>query len=236
MAMNRRSLVPLSVLLLLGSSTLALMATGAGPHVAGRFAVASIRLEQNVTDGDVEIVIEAKGGEDGLAKFSVVSPDGRTLIDVAAPDASTLGLRQFRFESPEPKDIESLKSAYPQGVYRFSGVSAAGARLQGVARLSHHLPGAAAFVRPRAGARGVAIKGLEIAWSPVENLAAHIIYIEQPELGVEITARLPGSAMSFAVPDGFLVPGTEYQVGLGTVTAEGNMSFVETTIKTAGKE
>jgi hypothetical protein len=212
------------------------MAAGAGSVAPGRFAVANIRLEQNVTDGDVEIVIEAKGGEDGLAKFMVVSPDGRTLVDVAAPDASTLGLRQFRFESPEPKDIESLQSAYPQGVYRFSGVSAIGASLKGEARLSHRLPAAAAFVRPRAGARGVAIKGLELAWTPVKDLAAHVVYIEQPELGVEITARVPGSATSFAVPDGFLVPGTEYQVGLGTVAPEGNMSFVETTIRTVGKE
>jgi len=235
--MNRRSLVPLAVLLLLlGSSALALMAAGAGPVAPGRFAVANIRLEQNVTDGDVEIVIEAKGGEAGLAKFAVVSPDGRTLIDVSAPDASTLGMRQFRFESPEPKDIESLKSAYPEGVYRFSGVSAAGAKLQGEARLSHRLPGPVAFVRPGAGARGVAIKDLEIAWTPVKNLAALVVYIEQPELGVEITARVPGSATSFAVPDGFLVPGTEYQVGLGTVTHDGNMAFVETTIRTAGKE
>jgi len=234
---NRRTLVPLTALLfLLGASSVALMAGAAGPDAPGRFALASIRIEQNVTDRDVEIVIEAKGGEDGLAKFTVVSPDGRTLIEVSAPDASTLGMRQFRFESPEPKNIESLKSAYPEGVYRFSGVSAAGAELQGEARLSHRLPGPAALARPRPDARNVPINSLEIAWSRVENLAAHVVYVEQPDLGVEITARVAGSATSFAVPDGFLVAGTEYQVGLGTVTAEGNMSFVETTIRTAEKE
>jgi len=38
------------------------------------------------------------------------------------------------------------------------------------------------------------------------------------------------------VPDGFLLPGTEYQLAIGTVSAEGNVSFVETTFTTAGKK
>ncbi|MGH7527377.1 MAG: hypothetical protein ACREMX_11820, partial [Gemmatimonadales bacterium] len=79
-------------------------------------------------------------------------------------------------------------------------------------------------------------RDLEITWTPVRNLAAHLVKIEQPDLDVEITARLPGSVASFAVPNGFLVPGTEYQLGIGTVTDEGNISLVETTFQTAGKE
>ena len=234
--MKTRTQVFLVGTLLLGSSGLALVAIGNGSEAPARFAVASIHLEQNATDRDGEIVIEAVGSGDGLAKLTVVAPNGRTVLDVAAPDASTLGFREFRFESPEPRDVEKLKSGYPEGVYRFSGVSAAGAKLEGQARLSHRLPAPAAFLRPKAGARDVAIRSLEITWTPVRNLAGHVVYIEQPELRVEITAKVPGSAVSFAVPDGFLVPGTEYQVGLGTVSAEGNISFVETTMETAGKE
>lgn len=223
------------VSLLLGSDAPALGA-GRESDRSVPFAVASVHFEQNVTDGDVEVVFEVKGGDDGLTKLAVVSPDGRTLIDFTAPAPSTLGIRQFRFESPEPGDVETLKSAYPEGVYAFAGATAGGEKLHGESTLHHKLPAATSFVRPGPGARGVGASHLEIAWTPVPNVASYIIAIEQDELDVNITAKLPGSVATFVVPDGFLLPGTEYQLGIGTVTEEGNVSFVETTFTTAGKE
>jgi hypothetical protein len=197
------------------------------------FEVASVRFEQNATDGDVEVVFEVKGGDDGLAKLTVVSPDGRTVFDFTAPDASTLGIRQFNFESPEPGNADSLKAAYPEGVYSFSGATTAGEKLHGEATLHHALPATVSFVRPGADARDVSATDLEITWTPVKNLAAYIVEIEQEELEVNITAKLPGSVSTFAVPQGFLRAGTEYQVGIGTVAGEGNVSFVETSFTTA---
>jgi hypothetical protein len=82
---------------------------------------------------------------------------------------------------------------------------------------------------------GVPVKGLVITWTPVKQLTAYSIAIEQEETGMSLTARLPGSAASFAVPDGFLLAGTEYVLAIGTITSEGNASFVETTFTTAGK-
>jgi hypothetical protein len=184
-------------------------------------------------DGDAEVVFEVKGGDTGLAKLTVVSPDGRTVIDFTAPDASTLGIRQFRFESPEPGAVESLKLAYPKGVYTFSGTTAAGDKLDGRYTLSHQLPATTSFLKPGAHARGVSTKNLNITWTPVKHAAAYIINIERDELDVNITAKLPGSVTTFAVPDGFLVPGTKYQLEIGTVAEEGNISFIETTFTTA---
>jgi hypothetical protein len=226
--MTTRTPILASVALLLGPHSLA------GPSLP--FAVASVHFEQNATDGDLEVVFEVRGGAAGLARLTVVSSDGRTVIDFTAPDASTLGIRQFRFESPEPGDVASLKSAYPEGVYTFTGATGTGSKLHGTSRLSHSLPAPVAVLRPAAGARDVGTRDLGITWTPVQNLAAYILYIEQHELGVEITARLPGSAAAFAVPNGFLVPGRAYQLGIGAVTKQGNISFVETTFTTAGKE
>src|SRR5881296_2029158 len=186
------------------------------PSVA--FTVASVRLEQNATDGDFEVVFEIKGGTEGLAKLTVVSPDGRTVIDFTAPDASTLlGMRQFRFETPEPRDVKSLTSAYPEGAYTFAGATAAGERLQGKATLSHTLPATVSFLRPGADVRVVGGKNLKIAWTPVKNVAAYMIKIKQSKLGVDLTSTLPGSVTTFTVPDGFLRPGTQYQLEIGTV-------------------
>ena len=234
--MTRRIQILLAATLLLGSYGLALVGVGKESGPAVPFAVASVYFERNATDGDFEVVFEVKGGDKGLAKLAVVSPDGRTVIDFTAPNASTLGIRQFRFESPEPADFESLRSAYPEGVYTFTAATAAGDKLHSESTLNHKLSATASFLRPGAGARGVGVRDLEITWTPVKGLAAYIIKIEQDELEVSITARLPGSVAKFAVPDGFLLPGTEYQLGIGTVTNEGNISFVETTFTTAGKK
>ena len=197
------------------------------------FGVAKVHFEQNATDGDMEVIFEAIGGHEGLAKLTVVSPDGRTVIDFSAPESSTLGIRQFRFESPEPGDVESLKSAYPEGVYTFAGATSGGDKFQGKSTLNHNLPATTNFVTPEEDAEDVAINNLEITWTRVENLAAYILYIEldEPELG--FTVRLPGSATKFTVPDGFLLPGKEYQLGIGTVTEDGNISFIETSFTTA---
>jgi hypothetical protein len=234
--MTKRILILAGPALLLGSYGLARVGIGNASSPTTPFTVANVHFEQNATDGDVEVVFEAKGGAEGLARLNVVSPDGRTVVDFTAPDASTLGMRQFRFESPEPKDVNSLKSAYPEGVYTFTGATASGAKLQGKATLSHKLPATVSFIKPKAEAEGVGVKNLEITWTPVKNLAAYIIYIEQDELDVSITAKLPGSVAAFAVPDGFLAPGTEYMLGIGTVTSEGNVSYVEASFTTAGKE
>jgi hypothetical protein len=233
--MTRRMQLLTGVTLLLGFHGLALE-VGRASGASAPFAVARVYLEQNATDGDVEIVFEVKGGNEGLAKLTVVSPDRRTVIDFTAPDASSLGIRQFRFESPEPRDVGSLKSAYPEGVYTFAGTTASGDALYGKSTLVHKLPATASFLRPGTGARGVGTKDFKIAWTPVKNLAAYIIKIKQKKLDTNLTAKLPGSVATFAVPNGFLLPGTEYQLGIGTVSTEGNISFVETTFTTAGKK
>lgn len=203
----------------------------AGP--AGTFATASVHFEQNATDGDVEVVFAVKGGDEGLATLHIASPDGRVVVDFQAPDRTTLGMRQFRFESPEPGDVAGLKSAYPEGVYRLTGTALSGARLEAEATLSHALPAPASFVAPQPDAEGVATEGLVISWTPVENLAAYVVSIEHDELS--FTARVPGSMTQLAVPGGFLRPSTEYQLGIGTEGPGGNASFVETTFVTAAR-
>jgi hypothetical protein len=198
------------------------------------FPRATVRFEQNATDGDVEVVFEITGRSEGLAKLRVLSPDGRPVIDFKAPDASTLGIRQFIFESPEPQDVASLKAAYPEGTYTFHGATASGTQLLGKATLKHALPATTSFVSPKANGSNVNVNDLKVVWAPVEGVAGYIVEIEQDELNVNITATLPATQPEFSVPDGFLRSGTEYQLGIGTVSDDGNISYVETSFTTAG--
>jgi hypothetical protein len=198
---------------------------------AEAFTVATVHFEQNATDGDVEVVFEAKGGAEGLDRLTLTAPNGRVVADFTARDTLALGIRQFRFESPEPKDAARLMAAYPEGEYAFAGSTTSGTRFEGRATLSHALPATASFVRPAADAEGVPVRGLVMTWAPVADAEAWIVYIERGEL--HVTSRLPGSVNSFVVPDGFLEPGVEYTMGIGTVAKSGNASYVEASFTTA---
>ncbi len=215
--------------LLLGFSGVAL----GGDKESEPFERATVRFEQNATDEDVEVVFEVTSGDNGLAKLIITAPDGRTVVNFKAPDASTLGIRSFHFESPEPTDAATLKPAYPEGVYTFAAVTAAGDKLLGNAKLNHKLPTTATFMQPAPDADDVEIEDLEISWSLVEGLSHYIVEIEQDELDVNLTTQLPATVTKFAVPDGFLRPDTEYKLAIGTVTEDGNISFVEMSFTTA---
>ncbi len=192
------------------------------------FPTASVHFEQNATDGDVEVVFNIKAEDEGLSDLLIVSPDGRSVVDLKAPEPSTLGIREFNFESPEPPDVDSLKAAYPEGVYAFFGTTSSGDNLAGRSSLSHRLPGTAEFIHPASENEGLSITEPKLSWTRVEDMAYYILEIEQDELNMNLTVFLPTSTTSFTLPDGLLLPGEEYELAIGTVSGEGNISFVET--------
>jgi hypothetical protein len=196
------------------------------------FETAEVYLEQNATDGDAEVVFIAKAGDKGMTKFLVVAPDGRTVIDFEAPDPTTIGIRQFHLESPEPPNIEAVKKAYPPGVYKFYGTTTDSTEYFSESILNHTLPSAAVIHYPADMADDVSTNGLEITWSPVEGAKAYLIEVEQEDSDVKIEATLISSKTSFVVPDKFLLEDTEYKIVIGTMAENANLNFVEISFST----
>jgi hypothetical protein len=200
------------------------------------FPTASVHFEQNGTEGSSEVVFKAISDKDGLAELIVRSPEGRPVVTFKAPDAATLGMRQFVFETPdmvEPKDINALKAAYPEGVYEFSGVTFSGTKLAGTYTLSHRVAPLATLATPGPAAENVPVKNVVLSWTAVEDAASYIVKVDQPELHVDfVVTGLPASLTAFPLPDGLLARGKQYKVGIGTVTREGNTSIVESTFTT----
>jgi len=199
------------------------------------FDSASARFEQNATDGDVEAVFEAIAGEDGLTKLTITAPDGRTIVDFSAPGRSATGMRQFRFESPEPTDVAALKKAFPEGEYTLSGSTSSGKQFRDKAELRHKLPATTEFIFPKADARDVQANNVRIRWAPVKNVAGYSIELDASKLSAHLEMKLPASVTSFTVPEGILAPGGKCQLGIGTISSDGNVSMIETTFTTAGK-
>ena len=200
-----------------------------------KFERVKVFLERNVMDQDAEVKFEAIGGKGGLTSLKVVAPDGRTVVDLKSPD-SKLGIRGMSLESPEPKNDGRVQADFPAGAYTFSGTGAGGERLEGKAMLSHTFPEPATLVRPKPEAKNVPTKGLQIGWKSVKGLGSCVVVIEQEASGRTIKANLAADASSFPVPDGFLLPDTEYKVAVGTVAKDGNSSFIEATFTTAKKQ
>ena len=207
--------------------------TGSRNLRASAFEEASVHFEQNATDADAEVVFEIGGGDAGLARLTVVSPDGRPVIEFSAPDASTLGIRKFHLESPEPNDVDSLQSAYPEGTYAFTGTDVTGRAFHGESALDHRLPTPAAILSPHPGALDVPREGLVVVWKAVGDAVGYVVEIEQDELDMSFSARLPASFTRLAVPSGMLSPRTRYQLSIATISAQGNISVLETIFTTA---
>ena len=197
-----------------------------------KFETVKVYFEQNLRDKDAEVKFEATGGEVGLATLTVTAPDGRVVIDFRAGN-SKLGMRHLTLESPEPKNDGRVQKDFPAGVYKFAGTNVAGAKLQGQATLSHTFPAPASFVRPKPDEKDVPAQGLKVSWSAVKNTASTVVLIEHEKSGRYIRVNLPGDATAFAVPDGFLLPNTEYKLAIGTVAKEGNASYIETGFTTS---
>lgn len=196
------------------------------------FKELSMRFEVNETDGDGEVVFSVKASE-GLRWLKVFAPDGEIIIFIISNDERTridpIGLAQFNLETGEPS-IDGVKKAYPKGAYQFLARTINGDRVFGKVDFSHELLSAPIF-SPK-GEKRVDPNNAVVRWQPVKGALAYEVEIENDDLEVNVTAKLPGSATHFNIPQGFLRPGTEYEVGVTTVTKDGNLSIAESSFVT----
>lgn len=208
-------------------------ATKAKP-AASEFEFVTIHVEQNATDGDTEVVISAKAGDEGLHTLSIKTPDRRHVAHVLSLDRSVMGLREFVFESPEPPG-EAILAAYPEGTYTFTGISSTGERFRGRAELSHQLPAAVTILHPAEDAV-IGTDSLTIRWSSATDISEYVVEFENESADPEqiLRVNVPASQTSFEIPTSLLVPGADYQVGVWTVGTNGNVSVTETTFSTTG--
>lgn len=200
---------------------------------AQEFDDLSIIVEQNATDGDTEIVILAKPDSDnGLTRFVVRSPDRRKVVNVTSP-RRVLGMREFRFESPEPAG-EAILASYPAGTYTFLGIDSEGQKFKGTGELTHDLPSPITILWPMPG-HAVPSDALTIQWSQAADAVGVILEFENESADPEqsFTVNFPAGVTSFDVPASLLVPGADYQVGVAAIGDSGNTVFTEVEFSTA---
>lgn len=218
--------------LAVASAVAAATETGRTPPPT-EFEEATMYVEQNATDGDTEVVILGTAGDEGLRLLQIKWPDREVMTTLIA-DRSTLGMREFLFESPEPPG-EAVLAAYPEGRYVLAGVSTAGERFRTVLTLSHDLPPETTILWPGEDAEVPAGEPLTIQWSQVPGIAKFVLEFENESADPEraLTLDLPPGATSFRIPARLLPAGSEFQIGIHTVAENGNIVAVESTFTTA---
>jgi len=164
--------------------------------------------------------------EGGFAALRVSGPDGRILIDLKSPD-SKLGIRHLDLESPELRDKATVLADFPEGTYRFEGTLADGDTVRAEATLKHAFPSAPTLSTPRSGQTELPVKGAKVRWEPASDAASLEVVLKEAKGSRQMRVTLPGGATSFAIPDGFLVPGAKYEVAVGAIHEGGNRSYQE---------
>lgn len=199
----------------------------------GEFSELSLTLERNATDGDTEVVLFAKGQDEGLRRLRITGPDGRHIGTLrGAGKRRSIGIREFNLESAEPPDLGAVLRSFPQGDYRFEGRTVSGACLRGQAPLSHRLAPETTLLAPLEG-QVIDVTQLVLVWAEVPDAERYIIELNNETNGAEMKFDVFPPMTTLAIGAPLLQRGSEYQFAVGVRTANGNVTYVETTFFTA---
>ncbi len=181
-------------------------------------------LEFNSTDVDGEIVIDLKT-DTGLKNLEVRGPDGRKrVIKLESNDSNGIGLAEVFLESGEP-NLELSLGSYPVGVYQFSGKDSDGTRYCGEVFLNHDLLAPPVF-SPSNGEE-VDPDQVTVEWVPVDGAISYFVEVENDELGSKFAVTVPSTVTSLDVSPQFFEAGTEYEIGVRAIAANGNVTVSE---------
>ncbi len=194
------------------------------------FTVLSIRIETNATDGDAEVVIVAESGA-GLKDLKVLTPNNKTALSLSSKTTPRLGQAQVLVETAEVS-LDEVKAAYPAGVYHFRGKTVAGEKLAGDATLSHSLLSVPVIITPSNKATGVPVIGQVVTWAPIAGANGYFLELEDAKTKAALKIDLLKTVTSFAIPNGLLLPNTDYGLNLGVIGVDGNRVFTEVTFRT----
>lgn len=188
--------------MLRGALIFLLVTPFAAPAAAIELEEARIYIEYNFSGNDLGFHVFLDGED--WKSMKIFNPEDELVFEVEGKEGyAELGLTELFFEGAEPTlsefPIEDLLELFPEGEYRFEGVTVDGEPIAGTADLTHDVPDA-----PIVSAR-VRDDSVVIRWRRVDGPAAILpdgeIEIEGYQVLVEsLDVTLPASARSLTLP------------------------------------
>jgi hypothetical protein len=253
--MNRRS--GITVYCAVAGAALAAAATAPGATEQGGTKAARIplkeswmKIEYNASAEDIGVQFFLDS--DGWKAVEIRDPAGREIYG-AEVDASLLrqgGGTELFLESVEPPiadlPFEEFFERFPEGIYRFYGISPEGQRLTGRDEFTHEVPAGPVIVTPvpDAGeecADDVPLPVL-IAWDPVTtsifgdpvDVVEYELIVESDDVEGHYDVHLPAaSGTALTVSMELLLPGASYKFEVLAIEESGNQTITEGCFTTA---
>jgi hypothetical protein len=190
-------------------------------------------IEYNATAGDAGLQLGADA--ESWKRFTLLDPQGRVMIRIDARGRihRPFELSELFMEASEPSlsvvPFDVFKKRFPEGVYRFRGVTGSGRLLTGSDRLTHLIPGAPDVTFPTEGAV-VDPGGFQVRWHPVTgpsgvHIVTYQVIVDQGDR--ELSMYVPSDVTSVTIPGAFLEPGTELQGEVLARDVSGNQTITE---------
>jgi hypothetical protein len=157
------------------------------------FERASIYLERNASDEDVEVCFLVTANEEGLKALRVIAPDGRTIIDFKVSDSSW---------------------GYVTSTWKHSNRRSIMAGLRRMQRRKAR-PSPAHRESDETSRR----RGRKLYWPAVKDVPSYVVTLEDNDDVRTLKATLPGRWTLFNIHEGLMVHGTEFKAGRQCCTA-----------------
>ena len=213
--------------------------------------VAKIYIEHNATDADTGI--HGVFGGEPWREICVLDPTGSQIWLVDPLGAlGALGGSEYFFESNEPPNdeysIDDLKRDFPEGDYAVSGTDHEGIVRVGAATLTHTIPAEPSpqitspslHEQPEAITSTRPVDSMVVEWEPVTEtidgepvtLSGYEVIVTMEDFNDPHGQSLPvygvhvgPDVTSLAVVDGWLLPGTVYELEVIAIEEFGNQTI-----------
>jgi hypothetical protein len=205
------------------------------PAHAAKLAISRIYIEYNSSGNDLGFHVFLDG--ENWKSLKIVSPTGITVFEVAGKAGyAQLGLTELFFEGAEPNlddfPLGRLLALFPEGKYKFNGVTVGGAPLTGTGVLSHDVPAGPEV------AADVFDGEVVIRWEPVTGPPEGFPNDDIEIVGYQVIVgsfqvTMPASATAVELPEEFVLSlgRGEHAFEVLAIESSGNQSITEGTFE-----
>jgi hypothetical protein len=206
------------------------------------FSQTSIIIETNATAGDagIQIFLDATGWK----RLEIFDPNGEKIFDVSAEGSvAKTGVTELFLESAEPSfeelPLDQLLVRFPEGSYKYVGITVDGKKLTGLATLKHNIPTGPVIDSPTQGAALNPNAPVVIDWQPVKdpfpgtalavNIVGYQVIVERvkPQPLRVFSVNLGAAFTQVTVAPEFIEANAEYIFEVLAIEASGNQTISE---------